>query len=58
MRTTEEIGIVHVVDDDEAIRQSVGFMLRKAGYLVETYPSGTAFLKIVTRQLKAVCCSM
>ncbi len=40
--------VVHVVDDDPAIRQSVGFMLRKAGYTVETYPTGTAFLKAAT----------
>jgi two-component system response regulator FixJ len=40
--------IVHVVDDDEAIRQSVSFMLRKASYAVQTYPSGTTFLKAVT----------
>ena len=41
---------VHVVDDDEAIRQSVGFLLRKAGYAVETYAAGTVFLKSVSRQ--------
>ena len=40
---------IHIVDDDEAIRQSVGFMLRKAGHVVETYASGTAFLKTTTR---------
>jgi two-component system response regulator FixJ len=40
---------VHVVDDDEGIRQSVSFMLRKAGHIVETYPSGVAFLKTTTR---------
>ena len=40
---------IHIVDDDEAIRQSVGFMLRKAGHVVETYPSGTEFLKTTTR---------
>lgn len=40
---------VHIVDDDQAIRQSVGFLLRKAGYPVETYPDGTHFLKAVTR---------
>jgi two-component system response regulator FixJ len=44
--------IVHVVDDDEAIRQSVGFMLRKAGYAVQTYLSGTVFLKEVTRETR------
>jgi len=40
---------VHVVDDDEAIRHSVGFLLRKAGHRVETYASGTIFLKAVSR---------
>lgn len=41
---------VHIVDDDEAIRQSVGFMLRKAGHSVETYASGLEFLKIADRE--------
>ena len=41
---------VHVVDDDEAIRQSISFLLRKAGYTVETYPAGAIFLKAVTRK--------
>ena len=36
--------MVHIVDDDEAIRQSVGFLLRKAGYPITTYPTGTSFL--------------
>lgn len=36
--------IVHLVDDEEAIRRSVGFMLRTAGFDVVTYPSGVAFL--------------
>ncbi|WP_375395454.1 response regulator transcription factor [uncultured Sphingomonas sp.] len=40
---------IHVVDDDEAIRQSVGFMLRKAGHAVRTYASGIEFLKTTTR---------
>ncbi|QNA83740.1 response regulator transcription factor [Sphingomonas sp. So64.6b] len=44
--------IIHVVDDDEAIRQSIGFMLRKAGFTVKTYPSGTDFLKVANRQLQ------
>jgi FixJ family two-component response regulator len=42
---TDKNRTVHIVDDDEAIRQSVGFLLRKAGYAVETYPAGTHFLK-------------
>lgn len=45
---SDDTRIVHVVDDDEAIRQSVSFMLRKAGYAVQTYPTGTAFLKVTT----------
>jgi two-component system, LuxR family, response regulator FixJ len=42
--------LVHVVDDDEGIRQSIGFMLRKAGYTVETYALGTTFLTAVSRE--------
>ena len=49
---SDNAAIVHVVDDDEAIRQSVGFMLRKAGYAVVTYSSGTVFLKEVTREAR------
>ena len=37
---------VHLVDDDEAIRRSVSFMLRTSGYLVKTYPSGVEFLGV------------
>lgn len=43
---------VHLVDDDEAIRHSVGFLLRKAGYSVETYASGVAFLKEISRETR------
>lgn len=35
---------IHLVDDEDAIRRSVGFMLRTAGFAVEAYASGTAFL--------------
>jgi len=38
---------VHLVDDEEAIRRSAGFMLKTSGYAVESYPSGVAFLKVV-----------
>jgi len=50
----DAVPTVHVVDDDEAIRQSVGFLLRKAGHQVETYASGTIFLKTASRA-KAGC---
>lgn len=49
---TETMRTIHVVDDDEAIRHSVGFLLRKAGFHVETYVSGTAFLKAVDRETR------
>lgn len=42
--------LVHVVDDDEAIRMSVSFMLRKNGCTVKLYPSGVAFLNTVNRE--------
>lgn len=41
---------VYVVDDDDAIRRSVSFMLRTSGYSVRVYAAGTAFL----REAKAV----
>ena len=39
--------VVHLVDDDEAIRRSASFMLRTSGYVVSTYESGTEFLDAV-----------
>jgi two-component system response regulator FixJ len=47
---TDTMRTVHIVDDDEAIRQSISFMLRKAGHIVKTYVSGTAFLAVVDRE--------
>jgi len=38
---------VFLVDDDEAIRRSAGFMLRTSGYTVNAYASGVDFLKEV-----------
>ncbi|WP_342241150.1 response regulator FixJ [Inquilinus sp. OTU3971] len=39
-----EVPIVHVVDDDEAVRLSLGFLLESVGFRVETYQSAVAFL--------------
>jgi two-component system response regulator FixJ len=36
---------VHVIDDDEAIRDSLTFLLRTARLDVQSYPSATAFLE-------------
>ena len=39
-----DVPIVHVVDDDEAVRLSLSFLLESAGFRVETHPSAVAFL--------------
>ncbi|MGS1015402.1 response regulator transcription factor [Allosphingosinicella humi] len=43
--TTDRNRIVYLVDDDEAVRRSAGFMLKTSGYGVKTYGSGVEFLK-------------
>lgn len=37
--------LVHLVDDDIAVRRSVGFMLKTTGHLVQSYESGAELLK-------------
>lgn len=37
---------VYVVDDEAAVRRSIGFMLKTAGIAVETFESGEEFLKV------------
>ena len=39
--------LVHVVDDEDAVRRSVGFLLRTSGFDVQSHASGVAFLKEV-----------
>ena len=46
--------VVHVVDDDDSVRRSVGFMLKTSGYKVKPYSSGAEFLK-EARSLDAGC---
>ena len=45
---------IYLVDDDESVRRSVGFMLKTADFDVESFASGTAFLKRV-KQLEPGC---
>ena len=45
--------IVHVVDDDEAIRRSASFMLKTSGFIVQTFVSGSELLK--KRELAPGC---
>jgi two-component system response regulator FixJ len=40
------VGTVHVVDDDEAVRQSLEFLLDSAGIPVRAYDSAAAFLRV------------
>jgi two-component system response regulator FixJ len=37
--------MVHVIDDDEAVRQSLTFLLNTAGVTVKTYDSAVSFLR-------------
>ena len=39
--------IIHVVDDDEALRDSMTWMLEGNNYKVATYESGEAFLRVI-----------
>lgn len=39
--------VIHIVDDEDAIRRSASFMLKTAGFAVTTHVSGVAFLKTV-----------
>lgn len=41
--------LIHVVDDDDSVRRSVGFMLKTSGHLVKSYASGTELLKEAKR---------
>lgn len=36
---------IYLVDDDDAVRRSAGFMLKTAGFVVESFASGVEFLK-------------
>lgn len=41
-------GIVHVIDDDQAMRESLAFLFKSAKVPVEVYESATAFLDCLT----------
>lgn len=42
---SSEPKLVHVVDDDPAVRRSVAFILKTSGHQVETYESGSDLIK-------------
>lgn len=46
---SDEQRLIHLVDDDEAIRRSAGFMLKTSGFRVQAYVSGDELMKIAPR---------
>ena len=46
--------VIYVIDDDDAVRQSLEFLLKTAGYAVRSFESGKAFLDVLP-QLKFGC---
>jgi two-component system response regulator FixJ len=46
-----ETPLVHVIDDDDAVRDSLSFLLRAANFDVVTYQSATHFLDTLTREI-------
>ncbi|HSZ51846.1 MAG TPA: response regulator FixJ [Caulobacteraceae bacterium] len=38
-------GLIHVIDDDDAVRESLGFLLETSGWQVKLWPSAQAFLE-------------
>ena len=37
--------LVHIIDDEDSVRASIGFMLQTTGYAVRPWASGAAFLR-------------
>jgi two-component system response regulator DctR len=54
MSATDDERTVYVVDDDDAVRDSLGMLFRTAGLKVGTFPSAVAFLQC--KKLERVSC--
>lgn len=52
-----EIAIIHVIDDDEAVRESLAFLLSTAGHQVHEHASARAFVEagLPTADLATAC---
>ncbi|HTT48848.1 MAG TPA: response regulator, partial [Pseudolabrys sp.] len=46
--------VIYVIDDDDAVRQSLEFLLKTAGYTVRGFESGKAFLDVLP-DIKSGC---
>jgi two-component system response regulator FixJ len=53
-KMSSDAAVVHVIDDDEAVRQSTAFLLRTANIQVRTYETATDFLEALS-QVKPGC---
>jgi len=51
---SDKVAMAHVIDDDEAMRESLAFLLGTAGIEVQAYESATAFLDVAPK-IKAGC---
>ena len=49
---TEQRQIIHVVDDDEAMRDSMTWLLEGEGYQVACFDSAETFLKAYRRNMR------
>ena len=49
-----EKATVHVIDDDQAMRESLAFLLGTAGFDVQTHESATAFLEVASAEAGCV----
>ena len=54
MSTMQPEPIIYVIDDDDAVRQSLEFLLKTAGVNVRTFESGKAFLDMLP-QIRSGC---
>jgi two-component system response regulator FixJ len=54
MSTMQPEPIIYVIDDDDAVRQSLEFLLRTAGHTVRSFESAKAFLEILP-ELRSGC---
>ena len=46
----DQKNLVAVVDDEESVRRALGRLIRAAGYVVETFSSGSDFLQSLPRR--------
>lgn len=50
--------LVYVIDDDEAVRESLEALLTVEGYLVETFPSADAYVSDLGSRISHGACAL